>query len=195
MAWLIVGLYVATIFVTLPFAPLLWSALSTYSHISYRFAASFVLLLPLTGCTLFILWQSSRRRLEIEKREIEGDLCPNSLSQFSPFWRVAGLVLMATLSLLMLIFLAETPAETLHLLEYGGLSYLTFRAAKPHTYHSYLFCLLFIFFVGSVDEAIQFVLPNRFFDARDVVLNGLCGIIGLATTTTLLHPPTQSPPC
>ena len=163
MAWLTVGLYIATIFVTLPFAPLLWSALSAYSQISFRLVTAFVILLPLTGCIFFIL------------RQNRGG------------WRVAGLLLLAVLSLLIIIFFAETSAETLHLLEYGGLSYLTLRAAKPYTYRAYLFCLLFVLFVGSVDEAIQFTLPNRVFQVKDILLNGLCGVIGLATTT-LLHP-------
>jgi len=185
MAWLMVGLYVAAIFITLPLTPLLWSVLSSYSQISFRFATSFALLLPFTGCAFFIL-----RRSRDATRRVSTTL-----------WRMAGLVLLATLSLLTVILLAETPAETLHLLEYGGLSYFTLRAAKPKqsvgqqtlpaasTYRLYLLCFLFVLLVGSVDEAIQFILPNRIFQAKDILLNGLCGVIGLATTTLLQPSP------
>lgn len=179
MSWLRVGLYVAAIFITLPLTPLLWSVLSSYSQISFRLAASFVLLLPFTGCAFFILWHNKQRyQTETEKGG----------EALSLFWRLSGLGLLAALSLLTVIPLAETSAETLHLLEYGGLSYLTLRAARPHTYRSYLLCFLFVLLVGSVDEAVQSFVPSRFFQVKDILLNGLCGAIGLATTT-LLHPP------
>jgi hypothetical protein len=187
MAWLMVGLYVATIFITLPLTPLLWSALLSYAQISFSLAASFVLLPSLAGCAFFIFRQNRQGyKTETEKVEVGNDLWPNSLSQLSLLCRVAGLVLLAALSLLTIVFFAKTPAETLHLPEYGGLSYLTLRAAKPHTYRAYLLCLLFVLLVGSIDEAIQFILPNRVFQLKDILLNGLSGTIGLATTI-LLH--------
>ncbi len=180
MAWLKVGLYIAVVFVTLPFTPPLWLAFLSYSQVSFPLIVSLVLFLPFTGCAFLIFRQNRPRyQIETEKEGValrRGDTArgrhgdglqvpasPCSRVSASLFWRVGGLLLLAVLSLLIIIFFAETSAETLHLLEYGGLSYLTLRAAKPYTYRAYLFCLLFVLLVGSVDEGIQFILPNRIF--------------------------------
>lgn len=211
MAWLRVGLYVAAIFVTLPLTPLLWSALPSYFQTSFRLATSFVLLLPFVGCAFVILRRNRQSyQTETEKGRValrrgdtargrHGDClqvpaspCPRV--SVSLFWRMAGLVLLVVLSLLTVIPLAETPVETFHLLEYGALSYLTLQAAETHTRppRSYLLCFVFVLLVGSVDEAVQSFVPSRFFHVKDILLNGLCGAIGLATTT-LLHPPEALP--
>ena len=39
--------------------------------------------------------------------------------------------------------------------------------------------------VGLLDEAIQYLLPNRFGDIRDVGFNLLAGVMGLVITTLL----------
>lgn len=171
VAWLAVGLYVAAIFLMLPFAPRLWSVLLTYFRISFRGATAFVLLFPVAGCSLSMLRHAGR-------------------TPPFPLQRMTGLLFLVALAWVTVSRLAETPAEALHLLEYGGLGYLTMRAATLHSRsaRSSLLCFLFVLCVGSLDEAIQFVLPNRIFQVKDILLNGMCGAIGL-TTAIVLHFP------
>jgi glycopeptide antibiotics resistance protein len=34
-----------------------------------------------------------------------------------------------------------------------------------------------VFAFGAVDEVIQWILPNRVFDIRDIIINGIAGIL------------------
>jgi hypothetical protein len=66
------------------------------------------------------------------------------------------------------------PEEAVHLLEYGILGFLLYRAlAKrfpdPAVYGA---AVLVGLLVGTVDEIIQWLVPGRFWDFRDIVLNG-----------------------
>ena len=69
------------------------------------------------------------------------------------------------------------PAEAMHFVEYGVLSYLLYVALRHHVrdvtlYFSVAFIILFL---GTVDEIIQWLVPERFWDFRDVGLNFLSG--------------------
>ena len=56
---------------------------------------------------------------------------------------------------------------------------LVSRAYKIGTFKILLASGLFIMSVGLVDEIIQWFLPNRYGDIRDVVMNSLGGVSGL----------------
>jgi hypothetical protein len=74
--------------------------------------------------------------------------------------------------------LRQAPEEAMHLLEYGGLSLLVFRALAfsvrdPLIYvNAALFCGL----VGTGDEVLQWAAPRRAFDFRDIAINILSGL-------------------
>lgn len=74
-----------------------------------------------------------------------------------------------------------TPAERLHLLEYGGLSWLIVWALPRDMPRGaqVLWTLGIISVVGTADEGIQWLLPNRVFEWKDVGLNIVSGAIGL----------------
>jgi len=76
----------------------------------------------------------------------------------------------------------EIPAEKLHLLEYGFLSYFVLKVASPVRSRpkQYLYTALIVGAIGCVDELIQKLLPNRVCDVKDMALNFISGILGLA---------------
>lgn len=71
--------------------------------------------------------------------------------------------------------------EKIHFIEYGLLSFLVYRALRIDIkgWWVYLLSFTLVFILGWVDEGIQYLLPNRIYDIRDVVMNGVGGVIGL----------------
>lgn len=69
--------------------------------------------------------------------------------------------------------------EKIHFVEYGLLAYLVFNALKKNIHINLLYPLSFILvtFIGWGDEIIQYYLPNRIYDLRDVLLNSLSGFL------------------
>ena len=100
------------------------------------------------------------------------------------------LVILALVSWLLTLQVAVAPTEILHLLEYGGLGYLIGWAAKISRFVSWptLGCSVLVTLAGSRDEAIQYLLPNRYFEVRDILLNMWCGTVGLVAWLLLPHP-------
>lgn len=101
-------------------------------------------------------------------------------------------------SLLFFVFLAvisygsiasfvKIPEEKIHFLEYGLLAFLLFRALRVNKseFKSYLWALILTLAFGWADEGIQHLLPNRYYDTRDVVFNLLGGVLGLSFTFIL----------
>lgn len=99
--------------------------------------------------------------------------------------------LLAILSLYGLLLARYTSiiAEKVHLLEYGYLSYLALKVFKDMRSRevSYICVIITVVVVGYLDELIQKILPNRVYDMRDVYLNVLSGLLGLALVR-LLNP-------
>jgi hypothetical protein len=87
------------------------------------------------------------------------------------------------ISIPFMIFIAGTmmidlPQERVHFLEYGLLGILMVKAVGS-TYGNLILSFGFIVVVGSVDEFIQLLLPDRFGDVRDIIMNSLGGGLGL----------------
>ena len=77
------------------------------------------------------------------------------------------------------IYILELPEEQVHFIEYGILSALIY-VALTHDINNrsiYFVSSLIVFVFGAIDEVIQWVLPNRIFDIRDLVMNGTAGIL------------------
>ncbi len=77
---------------------------------------------------------------------------------------------------LILLFIA--PEERIHLFEYGLLGFLCMRAIGGTSVGSFLKAISVVLIVGVGDEIIQYVLPMRVGDIRDVLLNVVCGVPG-----------------
>lgn len=77
----------------------------------------------------------------------------------------------------------ERPEEAIHFLEYGLLGLLLFRALRHHIHDRsvYLTAILIGGLVGIFDEVLQWMIPRRIWDMRDIGLNALsCGLCQLA---------------
>ena len=80
--------------------------------------------------------------------------------------------------ILLLITRIEKPAERIHFLEYGILGALIFKATGEKVKQN-IFAIILLFIIAVIDELIQYMLPNRVGDIKDIVMNITGGIIGL----------------
>jgi hypothetical protein len=77
-------------------------------------------------------------------------------------------------------YLRDIPVEAVHVLEYGILGLLVYRALvhRVQDYSVYVMATLIVGLVGVIDEYFQWLIPGRVFDLRDIRTNLLAG--GLA---------------
>lgn len=77
--------------------------------------------------------------------------------------------------------LSTYPVERFHLLEYGMLAFLWMRALDDRSgwARRAFYAVAGVLFVGFVDEVFQGVLPRRYYENRDILLNVSSGIFGL----------------
>lgn len=100
-----------------------------------------------------------------------------SPSQYIWLSLVAGLYIYFTLKLW------RSPEEAVHFLEYGLLGYFLFRALSYSIKDKSIYLVGFLLgaLVGIIDEVLQWMVPNRYWDFRDVGLNALAaGLIQVA---------------
>ncbi len=78
--------------------------------------------------------------------------------------------------------LLSIPEERLHFIEYGVLVFLIYRALVLDFKNgqSYFAAFVITSFVGLGDEGIQYLLPNRYYQLKDVCLNSASAALGLA---------------
>jgi hypothetical protein len=76
--------------------------------------------------------------------------------------------------------LMGAPEEAVHFVEYGVLGMLLYRAldVRVRDWSVFVAAILAGVLVGTVDEIIQWLVPGRYFDFRDIFLNG--GAVALA---------------
>ncbi len=67
------------------------------------------------------------------------------------------------------------PEEAIHFIEYGLLGFFLFRAFRHHISDTSIYLAAFLSgaLVGIFDEILQWIVPGRYFDFRDVGLNAL----------------------
>lgn len=96
-----------------------------------------------------------------------------NISQYIWLFLCAGTCIYFTVQL------GTHPEEALHLLEYGLLSILVFKALSHRIRDRsiYISVVLFVLFLGTVDEFIQWMMPNRYWGLEDVKINTLAAII------------------
>jgi len=87
------------------------------------------------------------------------------------------------------------PEEAVHFLEYGVLGVLLFRALRTGIHDSSVFVVgaLIGILVGIFDEIIQWWVPGRYWDYRDIALNGGASIlVQIAISRLAPAPPISS---
>jgi VanZ family protein len=161
LSWLWVALCVLTIFLVVPVARAITSYVETYWDVSlFGFSVLSAVILLFLVC-LYFLWF----RLKI-----------HTFSNYIWLASVTAVYIYFTLKLW------RRPEEAVHFLEYGLLGYLLFRALRHHIPDKTIYLAAFFIgvMVGIFDEALQWAIPRRYWDFRDIGLNalsiGLCQI-------------------
>ena len=86
--------------------------------------------------------------------------------------------------------LRAIPEEAIHLAEYGLLGLLVYRALS-HSMRDYLIypaAATLVAIVGIVDEYIQWVVPSRYFDLRDIAINAVAAMLAQVAIFAGLRP-------
>lgn len=166
--WTIFLSYTLLIYCTLPIMPRIWIRFINNTGNLANYLAALVLGLIgflLIGC---LIWQ--RKKIH------------------SFIW-LAILALFYALALSNL----KLAIERIHFIEYGLLGIFAFRALRHSISNKslYVYSALTVFCLGLIDERIQYVLPNRVYDTRDVVINGLAGILALLIIALCFQPSLQ----
>jgi hypothetical protein len=157
-SWLWVILCSFGIFVTIPVA----GPISKYIENLIGREISGYIALFVVAVALAILFHTLIFRLQIKR-----------ISQYLWLFTTAAAYIYISFQLL------SNPSEVFHLLAYAFLSYLLFRALSHVIKDStiYFTSALFGMFIGTIDECIQWMMPDRVFDFRDIGLNFLVGAL------------------
>ncbi len=151
--WLAVAAWVAVIYAAIPFVRSLREAFAARWPVE---ALGFAVMAIVAAATAGALLDVRRRRLRVRIADIAwlGGIA-------------AGLMVWTRL-------LMGQPEEAVHFVQYGVLGVLLYRALRPHIDDPGVFVAgaLLGTIVGTVDEIIQWLVPDRYWDFRDLVLNG-----------------------
>ena len=153
--WALIIIYVLFIYVSLPFFPAFISTLKGFiskellNLLSISISISFFLLLS--------VWIYNKKY---------------KLNQF--LFIISPLLLLTYLSLSLDVWV-----ERIHFIEYAVLGLLISRAVDVRTLHGIIYTGCLVTLIGAVDEIIQWFLPNRVGDMRDVFMNSVGGLSGL----------------
>lgn len=165
-AWLGAGVMMSAILLTLPITPFLWE--KGYAVFGKRlnnigYIVSFLLLFLLI---MFMLRHWKR---------------------YGPL-RITSLAVLGFVYGYVLRYQCKFPAERLHLVEYGFLAFLIYCALSFDFSHriSLLFAFLCSSGFGMFDESIQYILPNRKFELRDIMTNIIAALLGVLVTALLI---------
>ncbi|ACO04557.1 MULTISPECIES: VanZ family protein [Persephonella] len=91
------------------------------------------------------------------------------------------LILFPVIVLIGFLFITlDRPEERIHFLQYAILGVMFFKFFEFTDSVKRAFLSLFsVVVVGAVDETIQYFLPNRVGDLKDVMINSISGVLGV----------------
>jgi len=163
---MVVAVFTGVMLLGLPVFPMMWSALAAGFPVFVQMAT--ILFLPIGLLAL-----------------VTG-ICTVSGTQ-SRVFLVLVVLLCIGFGILMQV-MTITPVEQIHAAEYAVLAVLVYRApAKEIDSRARgLIALTYTCIIGVVDEMIQYVLPNRVFDPRDIAVNWTAGGFGVLLSV-LVH--------
>jgi len=157
-AWGAALAYVIFVYSTIPLLPEVWAMLREYTQGAVRHLGTVIIV----GGALALIFRLLRK--------VRGQI-----------WRYVGLLFAAAAYAYLLGEFARFPAERLHLVEYGFMGYVIFRALRMDVGKgwAYVGAWGIAVLVGVGDECIQWVLPQRFFEVKDIQLNAVSAALGL----------------
>ncbi|MBF0131221.1 MAG: VanZ family protein [Magnetococcales bacterium] len=154
LAWTWVGLYLALHFTLVPLIPTvemwLYEVMNGVEHVEK--IVNTVLAIVLAAVVLLVLLRATRPLMAL------------------------GFLAIAALTALTI---TTNPDERVHFVQYAILGMLIHNAHPAHNREGYLDILIMVAMVGMGDEIFQFLLPDRYFDLRDVFMNVVGGSLGL----------------
>ena len=156
--WLVVVLWITVIYTTIPLVRRLREA-----YIS-RWPAELIgygVMAVVVGVTIAGIFFLRRRHRRFEPAD------------------VVWLLGVASVLLLWTSHLMGQPEEAVHFLEYGVLGVLLYRALRTRIPDATVFFAAAVvgILVGTVDEVIQWLVPLRYWDYRDILLNGGASVL------------------
>jgi glycopeptide antibiotics resistance protein len=167
-AWIYVGVMMICILLTLPTTPILWKFAIDVLGTGVNDVGYLLFLLIFAGVGFY----AGRRFSGPNKK---------ALLLLSGF---------AIVYFYLLKYQCKFPAERLHLVEYGLLAYLLYKALQLDLPSAKAYILGFVIAsaFGFLDEFIQYILPNRWFELRDAMTNVLAAGLGLLAVRVVLNP-------
>ena len=153
--WVLISIYIFFIFVSLPFLPALINVLSSF--ISKEILNLLSLVLSVSFFLMLSIWIYNKKY---------------KVNQFLLI--ISPLLLLTYLSLSLDVWV-----ERIHFIEYAVLGLLISRAVNVRTLQEIIATCCLITLIGVADEIIQWFLPNRVGDMRDVTMNSFGGLSGL----------------
>jgi len=174
-SWLWVFLCAAAIFSTVPVARRVQRYV--YDTIGKEFFTYMVLFIILFLFAVLLYFFIFRLRVK-------------SKSQYAWLMISSGAYVYTTLQL------RKYPEEAVHLLEYGLLSYFLFRALshRIRDWTVYITTSLCVLFIGTMDEFIQWVTPERVWGYSDIGINVLAGVFFVLAVGKGIKPETLRGP-
>ncbi len=168
-SWLLVILFSLLIFCTIPLARLIQGLFEAWFGRRAYFVAAAIM-----GVFLAIVLASYifRRR----KRRIAR--------------RLGWLALLLAGSVWVMRNQLQTPAEAIHFFQYGILSFLLFRAWTHHVTDRLIYpiSLMSLLLIASLDEFLQWMMPGRYWDFRDIRLNAMAGLLIQGIIALVINP-------
>ena len=168
MRWTAVLLYVAAIYLTIPYAQHLWTAARAFAGVSFSSLAFYPL--ATTGGVVLVA--------AIYRTRADAIALIGLAALGSAYYYLYGHVFQA-------------PAEKLHLLEYGLLSWIIWWAWRPGpnaTSWAATGVWILNAAFGTADELIQHYTPGRVGEVRDVMINWESAALGLGVLMVMARP-------
>ena len=153
--WILIVVYVIFIYVSLPFFPAFISILRSF--IPKELLNLLSLVLSISFFLMLSVWIYNKKY---------------KAKQFLLI--ISPLLLLTYLSLSLDVWV-----ERIHFIEYAVLGLLISRTVDVRTLIRIICIGCLITLIGAVDEIIQWFLPNRVGDMRDVIMNSVGGLSGL----------------
>tara|TARA_B100000959_G_scaffold176544_1_gene184824 strand:+ start:2604 stop:3188 length:585 start_codon:yes stop_codon:yes gene_type:complete len=154
--WRVAVLYLVFVYLTLPFARDIGTYLRSLEMLRF------------TTLMIFIVVVFTAMALNMERLK--------TMSLGSIISIVVYLILSFSV-----FFSIDAPEERLHIVEYSVMAWMFHWALKDtmKEARAYLAAFAITFFAGCGDEVIQYFLPDRYYDFRDVLFNAAGASMGI----------------
>jgi len=168
-SWLVVLAWTIVIFVTIPLARTIQREFERLFGSRAYFIAAGIIGVFFFLFVLIYIYQRHKRNLSR---------------------RLGWLIVLMAASVGLMKFQLQTPAEAIHFFEYGILSFFLFRACSHHVrdWLIYPISVFLLIMVASADEFLQWMMPGRYWDFRDIRLNLLAGMVVQAFIALVVRP-------